>query len=103
MAGFGPIRDELPCRCDGGAAWRCELASSNAEMFSVAKQVGSSGNFEFNVNTITGLNYVFETTTNLATQLWTPVLTNNTGVTGAIAYQTNNTVSPNQFFRLMFP
>jgi len=64
---------------------------------------GSPGSVQFNANTITDLNYVVEMTTNLTAPLWTSVLTNNTGLSGTINFQTNATGSPNQFYRLMFP
>ena len=69
----------------------------------LAAAAGSPGNFQLNANTITGLNYVVLTTTNLAAAPWTPVLTNNTGLSGAINFQTNNAGGPNQFYRLVFP
>ena len=64
---------------------------------------GSPGSLQFNVNTITGLNYVVQTTTNLSASSWTSVLTNNTGLSGTVNFQTNTTSSPNKFYRLMFP
>jgi hypothetical protein len=69
----------------------------------LAAAAGNPGNFQVSANTITGLNYVVLTTTNLAAAPWAPVLTNNTGLSGAINFQTNNTGSPNQFYRLVFP
>jgi hypothetical protein len=65
--------------------------------------VGGSGSFQFNVNTITGLNYVVQTATNLVAPDWIPILTNSTGAGGIINYQTNNVASPNKFYRLLFP
>ena len=64
---------------------------------------GSPGYVQFSGNTITGLTYVVQLTTNLTSLNWSPVLTNNTGVTGAINFQTNNTSGPNKFYRLFFP
>jgi len=64
---------------------------------------GGSGSLLFSANTLTGLNYVVQTTTNLAAPIWTSVLTNNTGLIGTINYQTNADSHPNQFYRLMFP
>jgi len=69
----------------------------------LAITAGSAGSFQFDVNTITGLNYVVQTTTNLVAPVWTSVLTNNTGLSGAINYQTNAAASPARFFRLLFP
>jgi hypothetical protein len=64
---------------------------------------GGPGSFQFNVNTITGLNYVVQKATNLVAPDWIPILTNGTGAGGAINYQTNNVTGPNQFYRLLFP
>jgi hypothetical protein len=64
---------------------------------------GSPGIFQINAGSITGLTYVVQMATNLAAPFWTPVLTNNTGVSGTINYQTNTDSGPNQFYRLMFP
>jgi hypothetical protein len=64
---------------------------------------GSPGNFQFNANTITGLNYVVLMSTNLAGSNWTPILTNNTGLTGNINFQTNSAGNPYLFYRLLFP
>ena len=69
----------------------------------VAATVTAPGSIQFNANTITGLTYVVETSTNLAAHVWTPVQTNNTGLSGAINYQTNTSSGPIQFFRLSFP
>jgi len=69
----------------------------------LAATAGSPGSFQFSANTITGLNYVVLTTTNLAAAPWTPILTNNTGLSGAINFQTNNPGGPDQFYRLVFP
>ncbi len=69
----------------------------------VAAAAGSPGNIQFNANTITDLNYVVLMTTNLAVPSWIPVLTNNTGLSGTINFQTNTAGSPNQFYRLRFP
>lgn len=63
----------------------------------------SPGNFQINANTVTDLNYVVLMATNLAAPIWTPVLTNTTGLSGVINLQTNTTGGPNQFYRLMFP
>jgi hypothetical protein len=65
--------------------------------------VGSPGIVQFNGNTVTGLTYIVQLTTNLAAPNWSPVLTNNTGVTGAINFQTNTVSGPNKFYRLLFP
>ena len=65
--------------------------------------VTAPGSIQFNANTITGLTYVVETTTNLAAPVWTPMQTNNTGTSGSINYQTNTSSAPSQFFRLSFP
>ena len=69
----------------------------------LATAVVSPGSFQINANTITDLNYVVLMATNLAAPIWTPVLTNNTGLTGVINLQTNTAGGPNQFYRLMFP
>jgi hypothetical protein len=69
----------------------------------LAAVIGSPGSFQINANTITDLNYVVLVATNLAAPTWTPVLTNNTSLSGIINWQTNTAGGPNQFYRLMFP
>ena len=64
---------------------------------------GSPGNVQFSGNTLTGLTYVVEMKTNLTAPAWSPVLTNNTGVTGTINFQTNTASGTNKFYRLLFP
>jgi hypothetical protein len=41
--------------------------------------------------------------TNLAGSNGTPILTNNTGLTGNINFQTNSAGNPYLFYRLLFP
>jgi hypothetical protein len=64
---------------------------------------GSLGSLQFNANTITGLNYVVESTTNLTAPVWIPIQTNNTSPGGVINYRTNSAGILNQFYRLIFP
>ena len=63
---------------------------------------GGAGGVNFNATTLTGLTYVVERSTNLTTATWTPILTNSTGSSGAVNFQTNGSGNPNQFFRLKF-
>ena len=63
----------------------------------------SPGNIQLSGNTVTGLTYVVQRSTNLASPSWIPIRTNNTGVSGAISFQTNSTSAPNAFYRLTFP
>ena len=62
-----------------------------------------SGLLQLSANTLTGLTYVVQMSTNLAAPVWIPVLTNGTGSSGAISFLTNTTSSPNQFYQLKFP
>ena len=63
----------------------------------------SPGVIQLNGNTVTGLNYVVESATNLSMPVWIPILTNNTGVSGAIDFQTNTTNGPVSFYQILFP
>lgn len=64
--------------------------------------LGSPGNVQFSGSTITDVTYVVEMATNLASDTWIPVQTNNTGVSGAVSFQTNTASGPNKFYRLKF-
>jgi hypothetical protein len=70
---------------------------------SVMAGSGTPGTVQFNANTITGLTYVVEMATNLSGPAWIPLETNNTGLSGAITFQTNTASGPNVFYRLWFP
>ena len=61
------------------------------------------GLIQLNGNTITGLNYVVQCATNLASPVWIPVLTTNNGNSGTIYFQTNTSGSGSQFYRITFP
>ena len=63
----------------------------------------SPGIIQINGNTVTGLNYVVESATNLSVPVWIPILTNNTGVSGAINFQTNTASDPVSFYQILFP
>ncbi len=63
----------------------------------------SPGNIQISANTVTNLNYVVLMATDLMAPIWTPVLTNNTGLSGVINIPTNTAGSPSQFYRIMFP
>jgi len=64
---------------------------------------GTPGTIQFNANSITGLTYVVQLTTNLVNPAWVSIRTNNTGNGGAIYFQTNTTGATVQFYRLLFP
>jgi len=64
---------------------------------------GPAATIQFSANTLTGLTYVVETTTNLLHPVWLPVLTNNTGSSTLVNFQTNRTAGPFHFYRLIFP
>ncbi len=70
---------------------------------SLVAGTGTPGQLQLSANTLTGLTYVVQMSTNLAAPVWTPVLTNGTGQTGTIIFLTNTTSSPNQFYQLKFP
>jgi hypothetical protein len=70
---------------------------------SVTASAGTPGIFQLNGNTSTGLTYVVQMATNLTGAAWSPVQTNNTGLSGTISFQTNTASGPNQFYRLTFP
>ncbi|HTI98166.1 MAG TPA: immunoglobulin domain-containing protein [Dongiaceae bacterium] len=59
------------------------------------------GGLLWTVNTVTGLTYVVQTTTNL-TGIWTSIATNAVTDTGLLSF-TNTPTNSRQFFRLMFP
>lgn len=59
------------------------------------------GGLLWTVNTVTGLTYVVQTTTNL-TGIWTSIATNSVTDTGLLSF-TNTPANARQFFRLMFP
>jgi len=61
------------------------------------------GTVQLNANSITGLTYVVQSTTNLIHPVWAPILTNNTGSAGVVNFQANTTDATQQFFRLIFP
>ena len=69
----------------------------------VTASPGALGTVQFSANTITGLTYVVEQATNLAPPVWTPLQTNNTGLSGTISFQTNTAGGPSVFYRLRFP
>ena len=53
-------------------------------------------------SSVTGLNYVVQSATNLLASAWMPVFTNVTDAGGVIQFQTT-VVGPSQFYRLTFP
>ena len=63
----------------------------------------SPGLIQLAGSSVTDLTYVVQSSTNLASPNWTPVWTNNTGLGGAINFQTSTTIGVNKFYRLLFP
>lgn len=63
----------------------------------------SSGSLQVSASTITDLTYVVESASNLVDPVWVPVLTNSSGNSGQLNFQTNAVGNGNNFFRLMFP
>ncbi len=63
----------------------------------------SAASLQISGNTLTGLDYVIQATTNLSSPVWVSIFTNNTVSGGAVNYQTNNSSGPMQFYRVMFP
>jgi hypothetical protein len=63
----------------------------------------AAGAIQLNSTTVTGLTYVVLVATNLSNPVWLPVLTNNSGASGAINFQTNPAAGPVQFYKLVFP
>ena len=61
------------------------------------------GTVQFNVNCVTDLTYVVLSATNPMNLVWVPILTNNTGNSGVVNFQTSTTGATLQFFRLVFP
>ncbi|HTB85321.1 MAG TPA: autotransporter-associated beta strand repeat-containing protein, partial [Candidatus Sulfotelmatobacter sp.] len=53
-------------------------------------------------SSVTGLNYIVQSATNLLAPTWTPVFTNVTDADGLIQFQ-SSVRGPLQFYRLMFP
>ena len=69
---------------------------------SVSASVNGPGNLIIGGNTITDLTYIVQMSTNLATAVWLPIATNNSGSSGTVNFQTAPG-SPNVFFRVRFP
>ncbi len=65
-------------------------------------QAGNGGVLQLGASSVTGLTYVVVSATNLMAPTWLPVMTNSTGVSGAIRYAPAPG-SPSQFFRVLFP
>ena len=80
------------------------VATLNVALPPVVKLgVSAPGSIQFNADSITGLTYVVQSASNLVNPVWLPVLTNNTGIGGAMTYQTNTANGSGLFYRLMFP
>ena len=63
----------------------------------------SPGTIHLNASSVSNLTYVVQTTTNLAHPVWANILTNNTGLSGVLSFQTNTSRGQSQFYRLAFP
>jgi hypothetical protein len=61
------------------------------------------GTIQLNVDSVTGLAYVVQSTTNLASPAWVPILTNNPGGTNTLNFQVTAPGAGQQFYRLVFP
>jgi len=61
------------------------------------------GSIQLSANSVTGLTYLVQMATNLMKPIWQSVVTNNTGINGAVNFQTNTTATKSQYFRLVFP
>jgi hypothetical protein len=61
------------------------------------------GTILLKVSSVAGLAYVVQSTTNLASPAWVPILTNNTGGTNALNVQVTAPGAGQQFYRLVFP
>lgn len=68
-------------------------------------QITTSNNGLINLNAVcaTNVTYVVESSPSLVNPVWTPVLTNNTGGSGLVAFQASTTGIGSQFYRLVFP
>jgi len=64
---------------------------------------GTGGSFQISASSITDLTYVVLSTSNLASHVWLPVMTNNTGNDGVLNFQTNALGIGSHFYRLVFP
>jgi hypothetical protein len=62
-----------------------------------------AGNLQITANTFTNLAYRVDAATNLSAPVWLPVLTNNTGASGNVGFQTNPASGPAVFYRVVFP
>lgn len=70
----------------------------------VLQEINNRSNaVQLTANSVTNLTYVVESATNLAHPVWLTLLTNNTGLSGLIDFQTNATGNPWQYYRLFFP
>ena len=61
------------------------------------------GQLQLNASSITGLTYIVQASTNLASPAWLPVFTNNTGNSGTVNFQPSDMGGLMQFYRLVFP
>ncbi len=67
---------------------------------STSGQILANGNFQLSLTGPPSRTYVIEATTNLTTQSWAPVATNQTSVNGLLQFLDPNTAtSPQRFFR----
>ena len=70
---------------------------------SLKMNISTSGGIQLNASSITGLTYIVESSTNLNPPFWLPILTNNTGNSGTVNFQTNVMNNNLKFYRLVFP
>jgi hypothetical protein len=63
-----------------------------------APGVSTNGNFQFTVNGLAGQPYTIQTSTNLSTDNWIPVLTN----TSPFTFQEPDDMSPQRFYRVIY-
>jgi hypothetical protein len=87
---------------NSGGAVTSSVAAVSIALPPQLAATGSSGNVQFNANTITDLTYIVQMATNLTSSDWSSIQTNSTGATGIINFQTNTTAAPFEFFRLKF-
>ncbi len=88
---------------NGSGAVTSSVTALNVGVRPTIGSVIAGANIQLTGTTLTNVTYVVQRNTNLTTSVWTPILTNNTGASGVVNFQTNSTSLPNAYYRLLFP
>lgn len=79
------------------------LATLTVTLPPAMKLVSSGAGIQLSAACPTGVTYVVESSTNISSPVWTPVLTNNTGASGVVTFQAGVSGTGSQYYRLLFP